>query len=238
MTDTATDTPRFRPWEGLALWLLVWVTGAVAYTALDPKQCGKTDLTMLCDLRRVALYAMLPVFFGIALVLWMRLRHGTGLRALGIGAVTWSAIVTGIGYGLGGRFLSGVTEAATYQITKAIRGAKPKLPEQVELPVKPSGLFWVGVGIAVILLAPIVEEMLFRGLVYLGLRERFGVRAAMVLSSLFFAVTHLYALIIPALFVLAIVLVRLRESRDDLVPVIVAHMTFNAIGFVALILQR
>lgn len=240
MNDATPETgspnaTRFRSWEGFSLWATVFVVAGFAYQAVGADSC---DSGVVCDLRKVASYLLLGVLFLIGTVVWMRLVHGTGLGPIGLRRPTRAAIWVGLGYGLGGRFLAMITEAATYRIVDAVRGRPPETPEQIDLPGAPSMAFWIGLFVAVVVVAPLAEEMIFRGLTYVGIRANHGATTAIVVTSLFFAVTHIEPMLMPPLFVFAVVLGRLRESRDDLVPCIVAHAAFNSIGFTALFLQH
>lgn len=93
--------------------------------------------------------------------------------------------------------------------------------------------------------APLVEEWLFRGVIFRALAEGFGTRwgrrgtaAAVGLSALIFAVAHAEWLQLPGLFCLGVVLavVVLRSRR--LVPAVATHVGFNALTMGSLVLQR
>jgi membrane protease YdiL (CAAX protease family) len=83
------------------------------------------------------------------------------------------------------------------------------------------------------IVAPVVEETLFRGVGQSLLRERFGPRAAIVLVGLAFGAWHglLYALLILVPFGWA--LAYLRERTNSVYPGMVVHAIFNgaAIAF-------
>lgn len=85
--------------------------------------------------------------------------------------------------------------------------------------------------LVIALLAPVVEELTFRGLGY-GLLLRYGVGPAVVLSSLTWALGHglVEALAIFIPFGLGLAYLRLRTA--SLVPCILLHGAFNAIALV------
>lgn len=225
----------FRAWEGFALWFLVFIVAGFAYQPIGSEDCAPG---VACDLRQVAAYLLLPALFLAGAWTWMRVIHKGSLADLGVRRPTRSAIWVGIGYGFGGRFLALIADVATRRIVETVNRRPPKTPEQIDLPSAPSVWFWIGVALAVVALAPVAEEIVFRGLTYLGIRARGGPTLAIIVTSVFFAVTHIEPLLMPPLFVLAVMLARLREERDDLVPSIVAHATFNLIGFAALFAQH
>ncbi len=93
--------------------------------------------------------------------------------------------------------------------------------------------------------APIMEEWLFRGVLFRALSEggrksgsRVGVVLAVVLSAALFALAHGEPLQFAALFFLGVVLATLVWRTKRLVPSIVTHMSFNGVAVAALIYQR
>ena len=78
--------------------------------------------------------------------------------------------------------------------------------------------------------APIMEELLFRGLLYPYLKGKIGTGHALWISSFVFAVFHFHPLSIPPLFALSIVLVLLYEWKGNLASCIVMHSAFNALS--------
>ncbi len=83
-------------------------------------------------------------------------------------------------------------------------------------------------------LVPLAEELLFRGVLYGMLRERWGLAPAVLLSALLFAVAHLVPLLLPALFVMGLVLALLREYTGSLIPCIMLHSLQNGLALVAI----
>jgi len=100
-----------------------------------------------------------------------------------------------------------------------------------------SGLADVSMLLAALgVIAPIAEEVFFRGVIYAGLRKRLPVVPALVLSSAVFASAHMDTMrLLP--FVLGVVAALLMEFTGSLVPAILAHMGVN-IGFVMFLANR
>ena len=82
------------------------------------------------------------------------------------------------------------------------------------------------------LVAPVVEEVLFRGMLYLPLRRALGVRWAAVIVGVLFALVHSYLWGLPQLFVLSLVFVALFECTGTLLAPIAAHAAYNAVQIV------
>lgn len=86
--------------------------------------------------------------------------------------------------------------------------------------------------------APIKEEMLFRGLIYPPLREAHGKGRGILLTAIFFAMLHFDIIRFLPLFLGGIVLTWLYERSSSIWPSVVAHGTWNILMAAALWIQR
>lgn len=98
-----------------------------------------------------------------------------------------------------------------------------------------SALATVGLVVSAGVIAPLLEEGIFRGLVQTVLLEIFGRRhraAAIALAALLFSIIHLGLpwQVLPGLFVLGVILGWLYERTGSLLPGVVVHMGFNAVN--------
>jgi membrane protease YdiL (CAAX protease family) len=85
--------------------------------------------------------------------------------------------------------------------------------------------------ILVVVVAPFVEELQFRGVGY-GLLERFGRTAAILLVGLAFALVHGLIAGFPVILVFGCGLAFLRSRTDSIYPCMLLHATFNAFGLI------
>ena len=81
----------------------------------------------------------------------------------------------------------------------------------------------------VTVVAPIVEELMFRGVGY-GLLERFGRGTAVIVVGLAFALTHGLVAGFPVIATFGIGLAYLRSRAGSIYPCILLHASFNAAG--------
>jgi uncharacterized protein len=100
------------------------------------------------------------------------------------------------------------------------------------------GAGFIALTVVVVVGAPVVEELFFRGLVLRSLQRRFGDTWAVVGSAVLFGVAHFEPLQLPALVGLGVVLGIMAVSTKRLGPSIFAHAGFNLVTMVALALQR
>ena len=83
--------------------------------------------------------------------------------------------------------------------------------------------------VAIVIIAPLAEEVLFRGALFGGLRARYGAIAAVWITAILFGVSHgsvssaIYATLAGLLFGV------LRLRTDSVVPGIVLHASINAV---------
>jgi membrane protease YdiL (CAAX protease family) len=88
---------------------------------------------------------------------------------------------------------------------------------------------FIGFAAIVVVVAPIAEELLFRGVGY-GLLERFGRVTAILLVGLAFALTHGLVAGFPVIAVFGTGLAYLRARTESIYPCMLLHASFNAFG--------
>ena len=96
----------------------------------------------------------------------------------------------------------------------------------------------VGVALLVAIVvvgAPIIEELFFRGLLLRSVEKRFGTGWALAATSLLFGAIHLQLLQFPALATAGLVFGILTVRSGRLGPAIWAHVGFNGIAVITLL---
>lgn len=86
------------------------------------------------------------------------------------------------------------------------------------------------------ILGPLVEELLFRGIGF-HLLAQFGHVAAIVVTSVAFALTHGIAVGLPVFFVIGIGLGFIRSRTGSIYPAFLLHAAFNGLALVAGVLN-
>jgi membrane protease YdiL (CAAX protease family) len=101
------------------------------------------------------------------------------------------------------------------------------------------GLEQIAVVIALVVLAPISEELVFRGVLLRGLARRYGMRNAVIGSSVAFALLHLLdpnlLLAMPVFLVLGIALGYSVARTGRLGRAIAIHAGFNLVTVVSVL---
>jgi membrane protease YdiL (CAAX protease family) len=91
--------------------------------------------------------------------------------------------------------------------------------------------------LSAVLIAPLMEETVFRGYFYSLAKPQIGAGWASVITSSFFAVSHGNVAAFPGLFVLSICLTVAFEKFGSLWVSVLMHSCFNAISLILIYLQ-
>ncbi len=90
---------------------------------------------------------------------------------------------------------------------------------------------YVAVFLALVVIAPVFEEIIFRGYLFGQLRTRSGFWVSSLLVSLAFGVVHLQANVAIDVFVLSMIMCFLREKFDSIWPTIIMHSLKNGLAY-------
>ncbi len=110
------------------------------------------------------------------------------------------------------------------------------LVDQYLRPFRPGGTGeWLGLAAVAILLAPAIEEILFRGLLLWRLEEIGGKRFAVLATTTLFALVHTLPLQILAAIVPGLLLAAYRANGGSLYVTFLAHASGNTVSFLGLV---
>jgi uncharacterized protein len=220
-------------WDAGAIWVMWIVAAAGAQVTVV-----RTFPSMLRDLQVAVALAGSAAALIVVTVAWLALHRGqTGpmFRRLWGAAPTSRHVLQGLQVG-GVSFV--FCQVALGTAAAALMGA-------VGLEVAPQPL-QVAFGSAVptliaatttIVLAPVGEELLYRGVLLQGLADRMPPWSAVTISSLLFGLAHgqVLSMVVTGAFGALLAIARLRSGT--LAVPIVAHMVFNAVAF-TLVMSR
>lgn len=151
---------------------------------------------------------------------------GIGFRRTSVTAVLWMVPLLAV--------MLSVNAAVTVLVTRAVGNVQNP---QVNA-LAPGGTMSLRdlllLLLAASVIAPIVEEMLFRGLLYRYLRARMGVVGSVALSAGLFAALHAVPVLLPMLLVIGVTLALVAERYDSIVPCIALHALHNSLMLVVL----
>ncbi|CRZ14263.1 CPBP family intramembrane glutamic endopeptidase [Mycolicibacterium neworleansense] len=165
-----------------------------------------------------------PTVVAAALAIAIATWRGNGPRIDFRWHWSWRAFGLGLAFGIGGLFVT-LPAALLYQsiagpdATSAVGGVYEGV--RTVWPVAVAVLLLVAV------LGPICEEVVYRGLLWGALEQRWGRIVAVTVSTLVFALAHLEPARAPLLLVVAIPIALARLYSENLWGGIIAHQVTN-----------
>jgi uncharacterized protein len=176
------------------------------------------------EMTGIALGSLIYVAAIFAMVVAARLRVGRDWRApvawlpFRTSRLYWVLVVIGVAWGLGASAL--------------VEYLHPAARDWFSLPREPVAV--VSSFVLIVVLAPVAEELFFRGWLYTALRQRFGFPMALGVTAILFALahwerTHLYAAaVLPVGFMLGYVRERAGSTRASAL----FHALYNMTGWI------
>ncbi|MGA9768693.1 MAG: type II CAAX endopeptidase family protein [Blastocatellia bacterium] len=100
----------------------------------------------------------------------------------------------------------------------------------------------IAIAITAVLTAPFIEELIYRGVLYSGLRKRMGTVATVITVTILFAGVHLPQYwgawaTMAGLTLLSLILTIVRAKTKSILPSVLIHFVNNAIASVFILLQ-
>ena len=175
----------------------------------------------------------------IIVILWLIRWHPEWRQAIGFppkGRRLREAL-TGAALGLAVLIAASVASAIILAILQsATGGAKQTLPDQVRSDLSPGAV--LAFAVLALVVAPITEEFVFRGLLFRTIRDRHRFLVAAIVSALLFGAVHFVAVndwqstvaLQATMVITGLGLATIYEKRGNLVASIAAHAAFNAVA--------
>ncbi len=110
----------------------------------------------------------------------------------------------------------------------------------LEMLLGPAGgmLGVVAVAVTVVVTAPVIEEVVYRGVIYRAFRDRAGVPLAVFASGFIFAVAHLDMDHVLPLWWIGMTLALVVERTGSIIPAIALHALYNALSLILYLMGR
>jgi len=165
------------------------------------------------------------IFYAITLAILLRIARGLTRRELGLRAPeSWSRA---IGFTFATLIALLVVEVA---LEAVLNGTSEQGLEPTHWEPSKAVPFALNAAVVVVA-APLVEELTFRGVGF-TLLARFGTVAAVIGTAIAFAADHGLVEGFPALFVFGLAVALVRVRTGSIYPGMLLHATFNALALV------
>ncbi len=213
------------------------VAALVDPTLRDKLTSGDRQLTQQALLNASGV----PILFALVLagtltiaILWLHLRKDGRHRSIGLLADSRLPLGTTIGYGIGLMVVALIVSAIYNSVVLRGKDSQADTKAIIDGLKSPVGVL-LGF-FAIVVVAPIVEELLFRGYLQTALTRRMKPWMAIAISSTVFGAIHFQPLAFPILALLGAVFGYLYHRTGSLKVNIALHMANNAFAFLALVL--
>jgi uncharacterized protein len=180
----------------------------------------------------LALVGLGGQILGLALALgYLRARGRLTWRLLGPVRPSWLVVAIGLGVGVVGTIGAYALNATLVTLV----GAEDPVEQDLLQEVLAGGRTTLLALVVAVIMAPLVEETLFRGVLFQSLRRRVGVWPAALLSSLVFTVIHVEIVFsqpvaLAGLFSLGVFLAWAFHRTGSLLVPIIGHAVFNGVS--------
>lgn len=101
-----------------------------------------------------------------------------------------------------------------------------------------SGIELLVAFVSLVIIVPVFEEIIFRGVLFRGLRKHIAFVPTMIVVSIVFAVAHLQWNLALDTFALSLALCWLLEKSNSLIPSITLHALKNSVAFLILFVVK
>jgi len=213
-SETLNDSVPWKAidnWIGIALLILIDITLIVFVS-----QNIGAQLVQNAGIILIELAYLLPV---VVILAWRRIHW----KYLGFGKFDWKTLGLGCGLLIGGYIIILVHNGILFLLGVDTQGeAILKLFASLDSPV------WFL--IVAVVVAPLVEEIFFRGFLFQGFRQKYGWINATLLSSAIFAAAHLDLVSLIPTFILGVVLAYVYHRSNSVWPGIILHFLVNMFG--------
>lgn len=231
------EPPRWGAIDVIVAFLTAQVASVVGFTLYAAAQgvpVAELDREVL-TIGEIALL-QIPLWLGLLGVplIATRVRGNGPVRDLGL-RVTAGDAPRGLLIGVASQLLLvPIVTLPVFRFTDADQ-ADLEAPAR-ELTDKAQGSGVLLLVLVVVVMAPLAEEVFFRGMLQRTLKRVLPAWPAMILTSVLFGLSHFQGLQLPALAAFGLVLSVLTHRSGRLGPAIWAHVGFNATTVVALLL--
>ncbi len=149
-------------------------------------------------------------------------KYGVGWKSLGLR--NFKGVMVGLGCGL-------MLLSFAFNFAYSLFLALFNLTMQIDLTplfaeLSSPWLFFIGGA----LVAPLVEELFFRGFVFAGFRQKYGWQKAAAISSALFALLHLTPTAFIPIFILGYIFAALYHFSGSIWPGILMHVLTNSLA--------
>ncbi len=236
-TDLVPSSFRLeRTWRVFFAWFIAFqVAGYTLVIALAILSTGAQVIALTMAIQALASTALVFAFID----LWARLPRDERTVPMALGLTGGPRIKTMLVWAIPGIALAMTLVRAADYLNLVLLRRPPDTQSVVQLVIddgSPALMLLIGLGAVV--LAPLAEEIVFRGFLFRNLRDSLGKGLAMMLSGFAFAAVHFEPTLLLPLTALGVALALLYEWSGSLYVPIAVHALWNLFALLKIELWR
>jgi len=159
-------------------------------------------------------------------------KYHVSFAALGLRCLSWKDTLRVAGLFVPVTLCGGIIGWVQQSVTGA--SSQNQQLSMLTRGMAPSPANFVMLGLLLVVLAPLAEELLFRGFLYRLLRQRLPAGASIAISASVFAALHCAPTLFPWMFVVGVVFGLVVEKTQSLYASILLHAMINALALAGL----
>lgn len=230
MNSTSPDK-FFSSIRVIFLWLFVYVASSIAASVAIVATGHSGDLVEQVPVwaLAVSMIVMWSVYI-VALPRLLPFEEGHPIRTFR-GWFTWRDVIVGIPLGIFGQLV--LVNLVNWPLSQLFPDtfSFDDVSQRAKDIVSTAPGAWIIILVLIVVIgAPIVEEIVYRGCLQTNLTTTAGATTGIVLTSVIFALIHMSPVELPGLFAFAVLLGIARHKTGTLGVPIVTHFAFNATG--------
>lgn len=210
---------------------LLVVGVAVASGALDEVLAGGIELSPAMMVVNLLVQLVLQmVVFGLSLLPLLAAGRPYN-RLWGPTRTTGAMVATGLAVGVGVAIVAYTVNA----VAVLVSGTEDPVEQQLIQDALSGGLPLALVVLLAVVVAPVTEEVVFRGVLFRAMADRLNLGVGIVLSSAIFALIHIEVVVsqplaLLGLFTVGVLLALAYHLTGNLMVPILGHAVFNAVS--------
>lgn len=219
-------------WLGLPIVLTLLLSQLTAYQPIG----AFMDAYARGDILANFVLALADGFASLILIRYYLRRYQTSWRALGLRRFN---IIQAVGWIFLALVIFAGALALAFWLTQLIYPTFNPEQGQDNQFTNPDTVLAIRISfLALVIVPPIVEEVIFRGFIFAGMAGRMGVVPGAVISSLLFGAAHWQANISIYTFVLGLLLCLLYRRAGSIWPGVLLHGVNNYLAFMEIIAKK
>lgn len=242
LDETGRPLATWRWWEVVGVTLVGFILGTIASIPVFLLLGETVTASGASGVSELAQGVVVDAVLVATLIFWLRRRHPRWVQIIGFPTLARlpKEVIIGAALGLGVRIAAGIASALVVSLLGSLTHTEVSIPEQVTSDFTPAAFTLFA--IYAVLVAPITEELVFRGLLYRSIRDRRGVALGAIISALAFGLVHFvpggtWAGVLALQLTMVITglgLALIYERRKNLVADIAGHAAFNLVAVIAI----